>query len=156
MAVNQETEGIIGKFFYYSTSSILIPKLKFIEIGRAYGLPKFKPAKESKASAYRCATTAVKDRVTVKEHDGTSMVYRIYCRDNKKENAKVITRELVKETPNSKTNEYKNLPTSALTEKTKLSLSKTRFLMPILTFANTVYRRRSYMSDSATVTLLIR
>lgn len=49
MAVNQETEGIIGKFFYYSTSSILIPKLKFIEIGRAYGLPKFKPAKESKA-----------------------------------------------------------------------------------------------------------
>ena len=84
MAVNQETEGIIGKFFYYSTSSILIPKLKFIEIGRAYGLPKFKPAKESKASAYRCATTAVKDRVTVKEHDGTSMVYRIYCRDNKK------------------------------------------------------------------------
>ena len=66
MAVNQETEGIIGKFFYYSTSSILIPKLKFIEIGRAYGLPKFKPAKESKASAYRCATTAVKDRVTVK------------------------------------------------------------------------------------------
>ena len=109
MAVNQETEGIIGKFFYYSTSSILIPKLKFIEIGRAYGLPKFKPAKESKASAYRCATTAVKDRVTVKEHDGTSMVYRIYCRDNKKENAKVITRELVKETPNSKTNEYKKL-----------------------------------------------
>ena len=109
MAVNQETEGIIGKFFYYSTSSILIPKLKFIEIGRAYGLPKFKPAKESKASAYRCATTAVKDRVTVKEHDGTSMVYRIYCRDNKKENAKFITRELVKETLNSKTNEYKKL-----------------------------------------------
>ena len=109
MAVNQETAGIIGKFFYYSTSSILIPKLKFIEIGRAYGLPKVKPAKESKASAYRCATTAVKDRVTVKEHDGTSMVYRIYCRDNKKENAKFITRELVKETLNSKTNEYKKL-----------------------------------------------
>lgn len=109
MAVHQNSEGIIGKFFYYSTSSILIPKAKFIEIGQAYGLPKFKPAKESRASAYRCATTALKDRVTVKGSDGTSHIYRIYCRDNKKEDAKYITRELVKETLNSRTNEYKKL-----------------------------------------------
>lgn len=109
MAVHQNSEGIIGKFFYYSTSSILIPKTKFIEIGQAYGLPKFKPAKESRASAYRCATTALKDRVTVKGGDGTSHIYRIYCRDNKKEDAKYITRELVKETLNSRTNEYKKL-----------------------------------------------
>lgn len=109
MAVHQNSEGIIGKFFYYSTSSILIPKTKFIEIGQAYGLPKFKPAKESRASAYRCATTALKDRITVKGSDGTSHIYRIYCRDNKKEDAKYITRELVKETLNSRTNEYKKL-----------------------------------------------
>lgn len=109
MAVHQNSEGIIGKFFYYSTSSILIPKTKFIEIGQAYGLPKFKPAKESRASAYRCATTALKDQVTVKGSDGTSHIYRIYCRDNKKEDAKYITRELVKETLNSRTNEYKKL-----------------------------------------------
>ena len=109
MAVHQNSEGIIGKFFYYSTSSILISKTKFIEIGQAYGLPKFKPAKESRASAYRCATTALKDRVTVKGSDGTSHIYRIYCRDNKKEDAKYITRELVKETLNSRTNEYKKL-----------------------------------------------
>lgn len=109
IAVHQNSEGIIGKFFYYSTSSILIPKTKFIEIGQAYGLPKFKPAKESKASAYRCATTALKDRVTVKGINGTSHIYRIYCRDNKKEDAKYITRELVKETLNSRTNEYKKL-----------------------------------------------
>ena len=49
MAVHQNAEGIIGKFFYYSTSNILIPKTKFIEIGQAFGLPKYKPAKESKA-----------------------------------------------------------------------------------------------------------
>ena len=108
MAVPQNAEGIIGKFFYYSTSNILIPKAKFIEIGQAFGLPKYKPAKESKASAYRCATTAIKDRVTVKGLTGTE-VYRIYCRDNKKENAKYITRELVKETLNSRTNEYRKL-----------------------------------------------
>ena len=108
MAVPQNAEGIIGKFFYYSTSNIMIPKSKFIEIGQAFGLPKYKPAKESKASAYRCATTAIKDRVTVRGVTGTE-VYRIYCRDNKKENAKFITRELVKETLNSRTNEYQKL-----------------------------------------------
>ena len=109
MAVHQNSEGIIGKFFYYSTSSILIPKTKFIEIGQAFGFPKFKPAKESKAGAYRCATTALKERVQVKGADGKIYEYRIYCRDNKKDNAQFITRELVKETPNSKTNEYKKL-----------------------------------------------
>ena len=109
MAVHQNSEGIIGKFFYYSTSSILIPKTKFIEIGQAFGFPKFKPAKESKSSAYRCATTALKERVQVKGADNKIHEYRIYCRDNKKDNAQIITRELVKETPNSKTNEYKKL-----------------------------------------------
>lgn len=109
MAVHQDSEGIIGKFFYYSTSSILIPKVKFIEIGQAFGLPKFKPAKESKAGAYRNATTALRERVTVKDADGRTHVYRIYCRDNKKDDARLIVRELVKETPNAKTNEYKKL-----------------------------------------------
>ena len=65
MAVNENTEGIIGKFFYYSTSKILIRKDEFINVGMSFGLPKFKPAKESKSGAYRNATTAIKDRVTV-------------------------------------------------------------------------------------------
>lgn len=109
MAVHQDSEGIIGKLFYYSTSSILIPKVKFIEIGQAFGLPKFKPAKESKAGAYRNATTALRERVTVEDADGRTHIYRIYCRDNKKDDARLIVRELVKETPNAKTNEYKKL-----------------------------------------------
>lgn len=109
MAVHQNSEGIIGKFFYYSTSSILIPKTKFIEIGQAFGFPKFKPAKESKSGSYRSATTALKERVSVKGDDGKIHEYRIYCRDNKKDDARFITRELVKETPNAKTNEYKKL-----------------------------------------------
>ena len=108
MAVHDNAEGIIGKFFYYSTSNLLVPKDKFVEIGQAFGLPKVKPAKESKAGAYRNATTSIKDRVTVKGVTGTQ-VYRIYCRDNKKEDAKYITRELVKETLNSRTNEYRKL-----------------------------------------------
>lgn len=108
IAVQEKTDGIIGKFLYYSTSNILIERSKFIEIGQSFGLPKFKPAKESKAGAYRNATTAIKDRIQVKDGNGTQ-VYRIYCRDNKKEDAMHIYRELVKETLNSRTNEYKKL-----------------------------------------------
>lgn len=108
IAVQQNTDGIIGKFLYYSTSNILIERTKFIEIGQSFGLPKFKPAKESKSGAYRNATTAIKDRIQVKDGNGTR-VYRIYCRDNKKEDVTYIYRELVKETLGSKTNEYKKL-----------------------------------------------
>ena len=104
IAVQDKTEGIIGKFLYYSTSNILIKRDKFIEIGQSFGLPKFKPAKESKSGAYRNATTAIKDRIQVKDGGGTQ-VYRVYCRDNKKEDAVHIYRELVKETMNSRTNE---------------------------------------------------
>ena len=108
IAVNENSDGIIGKFLYYSTSNILIERTKFIDIGQSFGLPKCKPAKESKSSSYRRATTAIKDRIQVKDRGGTR-VYRIYCRDNKKEDAAHIYRELVKETLNSKTNDYKKL-----------------------------------------------
>ena len=108
IAVQGNTNGIIGKFLYYSTSNILIDRVKFIEIGQSFGLPKFKPAKESKTGAYRNATTAIKERIQVKDGCGTQ-VYRIYCRDNKKEDATHIYRELVKETLNSRTNDYKKL-----------------------------------------------
>lgn len=108
IAVNEKAEGIIGKIFYFSTARILIPKTKFIEIGNAFGLPKFKPAKESKSGAYRNATTAIKDRVTVKNSSGTH-VYCIYCRNNKQEDDNYIYRELVKETQDSRTNDYQKL-----------------------------------------------
>lgn len=108
IAVQEKSDGIIGKFLYYSTSNILIKRDKFIEIGLSFGLPKYKPVKESKSSAYRNATTAIKDRIQVKDGGGIR-VYRVYCRDNKKEDATHIYRELIKETMNSRTNDYKKL-----------------------------------------------
>ena len=108
IAVQEKTDGIIGKFLYYSTSNILIERSKFIEIGQSFGLPKYKPAKDTKSGIYRTATIAIKDRIQVKDGNGTQ-VYRIYCRDNKKEDTTHIYRELVKETMNSRTNEYKKL-----------------------------------------------
>ena len=108
IAVQDNADGIIGKFLYYSTSNILIKKEEFIRIGMSFGLPKYQPAKESKAGIYRKATTAIKDRVTVKGGTGTH-TYRIYCRDNKREDDEYIYRELVKETMKAHTNTYEKL-----------------------------------------------
>ena len=108
IAVQDNADGIIGKFLYYSTSNILIKKEEFIKIGMSFGLPKYQPAKESKAGIYRKATTAIKDRVTVKDGTGTH-TYRIYCRDNKREDDEYIYREPVKETMKARTNTYEKL-----------------------------------------------
>lgn len=118
MAVNGGNEGIIGKLFYYSVSNILIPKEKFIEIGNAYNLPKVKPAKESKSSAYRYATTAIKNRIVVRDEVSTN-IYRIYCRDNKQDTSQVVSRELVKETLNAQTNTYSKLANIAFDRDTE-------------------------------------
>lgn len=129
MAVTENAGGIIGKFFYYSLANILISKEKFIRVGMDFGLPKFKPAKESKAGAYRNATTALKERVVVKGSTGTQ-VYRIYCRDNKKEDAAYIYRELVKETLNTRTNEYKKLANIVFDKKTETMFSESEAYDP--------------------------
>lgn len=105
MAVQENAQGIIGKIVYYSIAGILVDKEACLGIGRALGLPKIKPSRESKASAYKYATTALKDRITAR---GKSL-YRIYCRDNRKDGARQICRELVKETLNARDNEYKKL-----------------------------------------------
>lgn len=123
MVVPGNAGGIIGKFFYYSLANILIPKEQFIRVGMDFGLPKFKPAKESKAGAYRNATTALKERIEVKDSAGTR-IYRIYCRDNKKEDAAHIYRELVKETLNVRTNEYKKLANIVFDKKTETMFSE--------------------------------
>ena len=118
MGVNEGNDGIIGKLLYYSTANILIPKDKFIELGNAFNLPKVKPARESAASAYRYATTALRDRIAEKDTCGTH-IYRIYCRDNKQDTSDIICRELVKETLDSTTNNYKKLANIAFKRETE-------------------------------------
>lgn len=118
MGVNEGNSGIIGKLLYYSTSNILIPKNTFVQLGEAFNLPKVKPARESKSSAYRYATTALKERIVTKDQNGTH-IYRIYCRDNKQDTSAVICRELVKETLDSTTNNYKKLANIAFKRETE-------------------------------------
>ena len=144
IAVQENTADIIGKFLYYSTSNILINRAKFIEIGQSFGLPKYKPARESKAGAYRNATTAIKDRIQVKDGNGTQ-VYRIYCRDNKKEDATHIYRELVKETIT------RSLPTSFLTRRRKPFIATTKRMTPMWMCGNTAVGRWNCMTGSVPV-----
>ncbi len=108
IAVNENADGIIGRFFYYSASGIIINKMKFVDIGMSFGLSKYQPARESKSGAFRRATTALKDRIVTKDARGTH-IWNISCHDNKKDNAEQLCRELVKETQNKDTNDYHKL-----------------------------------------------
>jgi len=108
MAVPQETEGILGKILYYSVSNILIDRDEFRRIGNDFGLMKIKPARESASDAFSKATTALYERVTVK-NGKTPTVYRIYCRNNKRTEKDTVSRELVKEEQGESTNSYTKL-----------------------------------------------
>jgi hypothetical protein len=108
MAVPKNTEGILGKVLYYSVSNILIDREVFQQIGRSFGLLKTKPARESPNEAFSKATTALHERVEVKSGDSV-IVYRIYCRKNKRALKNTISCELVKEEMGESTNKYKKL-----------------------------------------------
>ena len=116
IAVNENTEEILGKLVYYSVSNVLIDKVKFCEIGTQLGLTKVKPARESASDAFRNATGAIYER-TVLKSIGQTRIIRVYCRDNKREDNDRIYRELVKETLGSSTNEYTKLANIYLDKK---------------------------------------
>lgn len=105
MAVTEGIEGILGKFFYYTLDGVLVDKGTLKRIGLEMGLPKICPSRESKASAYHRATMALRDRITNKTSNGLR-IYSIYCRNNKNDSKQTLCRELVKEIPQSETNEY--------------------------------------------------
>lgn len=105
---DQNTDGFLGYLLYYSISGVLVPRDKLIKIGEDMGLTKVKPARESKSNAYRKATTAIKDRIVLKTPYGTN-IYRVYCRDNKKEDAKHLRRQLVKETLDGTANHFEKV-----------------------------------------------
>jgi len=108
MAVTQDTEGVLGKIIYYSVSNILIDRDEFQQIGKDFGLAKVKPARESPADAFSKATTALYERITVK-NGSTPTIYRVYCRNNKRTEKDIVSRELVKEEPGETTNSYTKL-----------------------------------------------
>ena len=106
IAVKENTEGILGKFLYYSLSNTLIDKKDFIDIGKSFNLAKIKPSRESASDAFRCSTGDLYGRIVGVDFMNCPVISKIYCRDNNRSDSKRVCRELVKETLGSDTNKY--------------------------------------------------
>lgn len=103
-----EGSEILGKFLYYSFPRLMINREQFRDLVARYGFPASTREKHSAIDAFRCATTDVRDRI-VEERNGEPNIARIYFRDNKRVSGNLISRELVEETVNETTNNYRKL-----------------------------------------------
>jgi hypothetical protein len=109
IAVNDDGEGVLGKILYYSLSSILVERGKLAQICDEIGFPVNSSQRTAPADAFKSATGDIYESKTVITPYGTE-VFKVYCRDNARTDKDgVISRELVKETLDAKTNDYKKL-----------------------------------------------
>ena len=98
---------MLGKFLYFSLASVLIEKEALAELCDSLGLPYSGGKRLSVTDAFRSATGDIRERIVVRR-DGERKIYSVYCRDNES-HAGVLSRELVKETVNQRTNQYEKL-----------------------------------------------
>ena len=105
---NGTSEDILGKYMYYSLPKLIVKAEKVREICRQIGFPVPVNDNISITDAFRSATGEIHDRI--EEPYGSEIkICRIYCRDNKRTDADMLSRELVEETLYETTNSYKKL-----------------------------------------------
>ncbi len=130
MVINSETgqsEDIMGKYMYYSLPKMFIKADKVREICEKLNFPVNARENISKTDAFKSATGDIRDRIEEKV-DGKLKIRKIYCRDNKRIENEVISRELVEETLYEKTNSYRKLANITLDKATgKMVLSDVEF-----------------------------
>ena len=102
-----DKEHMLGKFLYFSLSNLLIEKESLSKLCEETGIPYTGGKRLSVADAFRSATGDIRERYPVTTM-GETHIYLAYCRDNK-HTADILSRELVKETLNQKTNQYEKL-----------------------------------------------
>ena len=102
-----DKNNMLGKLLYFSLSDLLIDKEKLTELCAGMGIYYAGDRRVSVSDAFKSATGDIKDHIVVK-HFGQQQIYRVYCRDNE-HTARVLSRELVKETLNRETNQYEKL-----------------------------------------------
>ena len=102
-----DKSNMLGKLLYFSLSDLLIDKEKLAELCAGMGFYYAGDRRVSVSDAFKSATGDIKDRIVVKNF-GQQQIYRVYCRDNE-HTARVLSRELVKETLNRETNQYEKL-----------------------------------------------
>lgn len=111
MAINTEdgkSEEVMGKYMYYSLPNLIVKADAVKRICEQIGFPIELNDKISVTDAYRSATGEIYDRIE-EVIDGEKKITRIYCRDNKRSESDVISRELVEETLYESTNTYRKL-----------------------------------------------
>ena len=98
---------MLGKFLYFSLSSLLIDREALKKLCEDTGIPYAGGTRLSVGDAFRSATGDIRERIPVTSM-GETNIYLAYCRDNKREGG-ILSRELVKETLNRQTNQYEKL-----------------------------------------------
>lgn len=107
VATQADETQVLGKFLYFSLANLLVEKKALSQLCDDMGIFYSGGERLSVADAFRCATGEIRERIPVTE-DGQTNIYLAYCRDNKR-TPNVLSRELVKETLNQKTNQYEKL-----------------------------------------------
>lgn len=100
---SQQSEQVLGKFLYFSLSSILVDKEAMAELCQTIDIAYAGGSRESVSDAFRSSTGELKERIVT-----AGQVYQVYCRDNKR-TTDAFSRELVKEAVGVKTNSYSKL-----------------------------------------------
>lgn len=103
-----ESGDILGKYMYYSLPKLIVKADHVREICGQIDFPITVNENISLTDAFRSATGEIHDRIE-KIVDGELRVCRVYCRDNKRVAADVVSRELVEETLYETTNAYRKL-----------------------------------------------
>ena len=102
-----DKEHMLGKFLYFSLSNLLVEKEALAKLCDEMDIPYTGGKRLSVADAFRSATGDIRERYPVTTM-GETHIYLAYCRDNK-HTADILSRELVKETLNQRTNQYEKL-----------------------------------------------
>lgn len=111
MAINTQDgkiEEIMGKYMYYSLPKLIVKADKVKEICRQINFPVEANERITLTDAFRNATGEIHERI-VETVGGEIKITKIYCRDNKKAEKNVLSRELVEETLYETTNSYRKL-----------------------------------------------
>ena len=98
---------MLGKFLYFSLSSLLVDREELKKLCDETGIPYSGGTRLSVGDAFRSATGDIRERIPVTSM-GETNIYLAYCRDNKR-TSDILSRELVKETLNRRTNQYEKL-----------------------------------------------
>lgn len=101
-AAEGDKDHMPGKFLYFSLANLLVEKDALAGLCADLNIPYSGGKRLSVSDAFRSATGDIQERIPVTRM-GESHIYLAYCRDNKR-TSDVLSRELVKETLNQRTN----------------------------------------------------